>query len=539
MIRGNILNVFTGEIYPAEIEIESGIIKCVKKIKGNFKGLLVPGLIDAHIHIESSMLTPSFFAHAVVPHGTTAVVADPHEIANVMGTKGIDLMIKDSENVPLTFYFTAPSCVPATPFETSGATIESNQIDFLMQKDQIVALGEMMNFPGVINEDFSVINKIKSAQFNRKPVDGHAPLLSGEDLCKYISAGISTDHECSSAEEALEKKELGMKIMIREGSSAKNMEDLIEIGGDFLVSDDKHPEDLLEGHLNKLVQKAISLGMDPLQAIRMVTLNPAQHYSLKMGAIVPGNQADLVLVDNLENFEVEKVFIRGELVAEEGKSLFEPVTISGESSIHVEQKSPEDFNINLSGKSTLVRVIKVLEGQIVTSEMEAELPIIDGKITADIQKDILPISVVERYGHGRMSKAFVNGFEIKEGALASSVAHDSHNIIVVGTSYDYMAKAVNLLRENRGGLVAVSKDIHKFLDLPVAGLMSNCDAETVSSKLKELHKIAREMGCSLESPFMTMSFLALLVIPQLKLSDKGLFDGTKFEFVEVIKKIIE
>jgi adenine deaminase len=541
MIRGNILNVFTGEIYPAEIQIESGIIKCVKKIDGEFEGIIVPGLIDAHIHIESSMLTPSFFAHAVVPHGTTSVVADPHEIANVMGIPGIELMIKDANNVPLNFYFTAPSCVPATPFETSGAAIDSNQIDFLLQRDQIVALGEMMNFPGVIERDYRVMNKIKSAQFNRKPVDGHAPLLSGEDLCEYVSAGISTDHECSSAEEALEKKEHGIKIMIREGSSAKNLEELIDVGGEFLVTDDKHPGDILKGHMDQILQKAISLGLDPIEAVSMVTINPAQHYNLNVGAIAPGYKADFIFIDDLDNFNVQKVFIDGKEVAKNGKALFDPHPLSIGNSIVLAQKEANDFEIPVSYsndyKKAMVRVIEVLEGQIITSESEAELNLENGFLSPDINQDVLKISVVERYGKGNMSNAFVRGFDIKEGALASTVAHDSHNIIVVGTNSHFMAQAVEIIRQNQGGLVALSNHGNKSLELPVAGLMSTDNVENVSSKLKELHEMVKYMGCNLESPFMTMSFLALLVIPQLKISDQGLFDGNKFEFVDVIKEL--
>ncbi|HSO25691.1 MAG TPA: amidohydrolase family protein, partial [Methanobacteriaceae archaeon] len=349
MIRGNILNVFTEEIYPAEIEIENGIIKCVKKIKGDFEGIILPGLIDAHIHIESSMLTPSFFAQAVVPHGTTAVVADPHEIANVMGLEGINLMLKDAENVPLHIFFTAPSCVPATSFETSGAIIGPDEIDILMEKEEIVALGEMMNFPGVINEDPQVITKINSAHSHKKPVDGHAPLLSGQELCKYVSKGISTDHECSSMAEACEKKELGMKIMVREGSSAKNLEDLILAGGEFLVSDDKHPGDLSQGHMDHIIRKAIYYGMDPIKAIKMATINPSNHYSLNMGAISPGKDANFVLVDDLENFNVKKVFIGGKLVAEDKTALFHPKHIGSENSIVLKKTKPSDFTISLSG----------------------------------------------------------------------------------------------------------------------------------------------------------------------------------------------
>lgn len=538
MLKGNILNVFTREIYPAEIKIESGIISCVNRIKGDFEGIIIPGLIDAHIHIESSMLTPAFFAQAVVPHGTVGVVADPHEIANVMGIEGIDYLIGDSSRVPLRFFYTAPSCVPATPFETSGATISPQKIEALMQKDEIVALGEMMNFPGVINDDPEVLKKIEIAHKHNKPVDGHAPLLSGVDLCKYTSAGISTDHECSTLEEAREKKELGMKIMLREGSSAQNLESLWKVGGEFLVTDDKDLEDLLKGHMDILIKKSIKLGMDPFKAIQMTTLNPANHYSLPMGAISPGKLADFIKVDNLENFNVQEVYIGGKLVARNGKALFKANSTPLKSSFHFTRKKPSDFNIFSQGSKVRVRVIKVEDGQIITQESQADLAIKDGIIKPDIPSDVVKISLIERYGGNNMSNAFVKGFGIKEGALASSVAHDSHNIVVVGSHGDYMARGVELIRKNGGGLVAISKESEKLFALPIAGLMTNQPASTAIFQLKELHGMVKVMGCILESPFMTMSFLALLVIPELKISDQGLFDGNKFQLVDVIKEII-
>ncbi|MDP1552827.1 MAG: adenine deaminase [Methanobacteriaceae archaeon] len=552
MIRGNILNVFTEEVYPAEIQVENGLINCVKKIKGDFQGVIVPGLIDAHIHIESSMLTPSFFAKAVVPHGTTAVVADPHEISNVMGIDGINYMLKDAEKVPMHIFFSAPSCVPATPFETSGATIDSEKIDLLMEKEEIVALGEKMSYPGVINNDSQEMTKISSAKSHKKPVVGHAPLLTGVELCKYVGAGISNDHECVSLEEALEKNQMGMKIMVREGSSAKNLKDLINAGGEFLVSDDKHPEDLLKGHMDYIIKKAIKWGMNPIKAIKMATINPAEHYSLNMGAISPGRNADFIIVDNLETFNVNKVFINGKMVAEGDNALFTADSIYIGNSIVLDKLLSSDFSINVLGNRALVRVMDVLDGQLITSESEAVLQINGGQINANVKEDVLKISVVERYGkgehlkkengkmsRGNISHGFVRGFGFKEGAFASSVAHDSHNIIVVGTNNDYMARAVNILIKNQGGLVAVSRDEEISLKLPVAGLMAAENAQKLSLKLKEIHSLARKMGCALESPFMAMSFLSLLVIPQLKISDQGLFDVSKFQFVDIIKKIMD
>lgn len=536
MIRGNLVNPFTEEIYPAEIKFSGGVIECVKQIEGNFNQYILPGFIDAHIHIESSMLTPSRFAEAVVPHGTTSVISDPHEIANVLGTSGINYMIKDASIVPLNVFFTAPSCVPATPFETSGAVISAKEIDKLLERDEIVALGEMMNFPGVLADDPEVMAKITAAKTRKKPVDGHAPLLTGNELCKYIAAGISTDHECTVEDEVIEKRKLGMKVMLRQGSSAKNLADLIGAGGDFIVSDDKHPEDLLKGHVDLMLKEAVELGEDPIEAIKMVTINPANHYNLNTGLIAPGKAADIVIVDTLENFNVKKVYISGKLVANNGKALFCSKPLELESTFKINNKKPEYFEILSSNKEEKVRVIDVIDGQLITEESEAVLQVFDGKIKPDIENDVLKVSVLERYGHNRMINAFVRGFGLQEGAIASSVAHDSHNIIAVGTGSRDMADAVNKLVENNGGLVVASKGNFYSLNLPIGGLMSTKTAEEVAFKLEELHKALKEMGCKLASPFMTMSFLALLVIPKLKISDMGLFDVEKFDFVDVVKR---
>ncbi|KUK01764.1 MAG: Adenine deaminase [Methanobacteriaceae archaeon 41_258] len=536
LLRGNILNVFTGDIYPAEIIIEDGIIKIVRKIKADFDGILLPGFIDSHTHIESSLMTPSSFAEATIPHGTTAVISDPHEIANVMGLEGIDFMIEDSKRVPLKFFFTAPSCVPATEFETAGAKIGINEIRTLLERDDIVALGEMMDFPGVISEDPEVIKKIEVAREACKPIDGHAPLLSGDDLCKYVEKGISTDHESVYAEEAREKKELGMKVMIREGSSAKNLQELASIGGDFLVSDDIEPGDLIEGHMNAILRKAVEYGIDEVEAVRMVTINPADHYSLDFGAIAPGRSADIVLVDNLKNFTVKKVFIDGRLVAKDGKRLFR---IRGEErtppqgKIRIKDLEPSRLEIQASGNKARVRIINVFDGQIITSESARELPIIDGIIQPLPEDDILKASVIDRYGHGNIGNGFVKGFGIQEGALASTVAHDSHNLIVVGTSTDYMMEAVDVLK-GVGGLVAVAPDEYMHLKLPVAGLMSHERVNILACKARQLNDFVADMGSSLSNPFMTMSFLSLLVIPRLRLSDKGLFNVEERCFVDPI-----
>lgn len=552
-VKGNLLNVFTEEIYPAEVEVQDGIIKCVKPVKEDLNNLILPGFIDAHIHIESSMLTPSRFAEAVVPHGTTSVVSDPHEIANVMGLEGIEYMINDAATVPLKIFFTAPSCVPATPFETSGSIIGPEEIERLLKRDEIVALGEMMNFPGVLNKDLAVMKKIAAAKRVGKPVDGHAPLLSGEELCKYVSAGISTEHECSNVTEALEKKSLGMKIMLREGSSARNLKDLASVSGDFIVSDDKHPEDLLTGHVNEMLKKAIDYGIDPIKALKMVTVNPAEHYNLKTGSLTPGKAADIVLVDDIEKLNIKKVLINGNLVSENGKPLFNVQTCKIKNTFNLNPKEPSDFDITLSqlskcsntkankifnetpDRTCTVRVIEAVEGQLLTLESEARLRVENGILKPDILKDVLKIAVVERYGHHRISNAFVHGFGLKEGAIASSVAHDSHNIVVVGTESQDMAHTVNSILKHGGGLAAAVRGNCTTLKLPVAGLMSTETASEVSSGLSSLQNLVKAMGCEMKSPFMALSFMALLVIPHLKISDMGLFDADKFDFVDVVK----
>ena len=490
------------------------------------------------------MLTPSRFAEAVVPHGTTSVVSDPHEIANVMGVDGIEYMINESKSVPLKVFFTAPSCVPATPFETSGAVLGPEEIEKLLEKEDMVALGEMMNFPGVIGDDPTVMAKIEIAKRLGKPIDGHAPLLSGAELCKYVSAGISTDHECSKVAEVMEKRHLGMKIMLREGSSAKNLKDLVSAGGDFIVSDDKDPEDLLVGHVDEMLKKAIQYGLDPVEAVKMVTINPSKHYNLNVGSVSPGKAADLVVVDGLEKFDVKKVFIDGNLVSSDGKPKFPVKPTELGTSLTLTPKKPSDFNIyskknyetnKKTNDNETVRVIDVVEGQLLTRESEADLKVDEGILMPNIVKDVLKIAVVERYGHDRISNAFVHGFGLKEGAIASSVAHDSHNIIVVGTASQDMADAVNTVIKCKGGLAAVSNGEYCTLELPIGGIMSTKNVSEVSSGLNALHNFVNEMGCKLKSPFMSMSFMALLVIPNLKISDKGLFDVEKFDFVDVIK----
>ena len=563
-----ILDVLTESIYPARITIEDGIFKEIDPItvteetKIDVEGLLVPGFIDAHIHIESSMITPQQFAKIAVRHGTTAVVCDPHEIANVGGIDGVEFMIENASKVPLNFYFTAPSCVPATSFETSGAVLNAEDIEYLLLKDEVVGLAEMMNFPGVINGDEEVLAKLALARKYEKPIDGHAPLVTGRDLDKYIAQHIVTDHECSNFAEAIEKKQKGMKIMVRDGSSAKNMEALFDFSEklnhlkkqdgfsiipteiierrlhspifDFIVSDDKHPNDLIKGHLDKSVKKAANLGIDIIQAIEMVTVNPANHFGLDGGVIVTGAKADFVVIDNLHDFNVLETYIDGECVFDGENVLFDVEEVSPRKSVVVSKKAPEDFEVYFDGDECEVNVMKCYEGELLTKKTTATLKCRDGKVQSDIYDDILKIAVVERYGDEKVANAFIKGFNLKKGAIASSVAHDSHNIIVVGYDSEMMARAVNTVIDNQGGIAVVSEDFSDSLPLPIAGLMSNEDAYDVAKKLDTLHKMTSALGCTLESPFMTMAFMALLVIPSIKISDEGLFDGDNFEFMDVI-----
>lgn len=566
-IKANILDLTNEEIYPAEIIIKNGIISKLNKLNSkdslDYEGILVPGFIDSHIHIESTMLSPANFAKAVLPYGTTSVIADPHEIANVLGIPGVKFMIQNGESVPFDFYFSAPSCVPATNFETNGAILDVKDIEELFTIPNVICLGEMMNFPGVVNDDFNVLEKLNLANKLGVPIDGHAPLLTGENLRKYVSTGISTDHECSSFNEAIEKKMLGVKIMVREGSSAKNMDALLNIKDrinywtkeskfgnisvndyekllkhpifDFLVSDDKDPIDLKNGHLDKLIKKTISYDIDPIEAIKMVTLNPAKYYNLNSGEIAEGKKANLVLIDNLNDLNVKLTFINGEIVAKEGKALFEVETPKVSNTFNVIIKNPEDFEIKTHIKNNVnVKIIEAIDSELITHEITDNLKVQNEIIQPDIEKDILKISIVERYGHNNVSNGFIKGFGLKNGAIATSVAHDSHNIIVVGTNSKDMANAVNIIIKNQGGLSVSNGNIEKSLKLPIAGLMSDGNIDYVSKNLINLINLVKKLGSNLEAPFMTLSFMALLVIPDLKLSDQGLFSLNKFGFIDLI-----
>lgn len=538
-LQGKLVQIEARKITPVEIEFNSGKIQSIQPIEENSSlPFIMPGFIDAHVHVESSMLVPSEFGRLAVVHGTVATISDPHEIANVCGMQGVEYMIENGKQVPFHFFFGAPSCVPATPFETAGGEINAADIDNLMARPEIFYLAEMMNWPGTVNRDPLVMEKIRIAQKYDKPIDGHAPGLMGELAEKYVSAGPSTDHECFTYEEALVKIKLGMKISIREGSAAKNFEALIDLIDDYpdkimFCSDDKHPDNLAISHINELAARAIAKGKDVFDVLRAACLNPLAHYSLPVGQVQEGDPADFILVNDLEQFEVLATYIKGVKVAENGKTLIPRVNNEVINNFHTSLKRPEDYRLSASGSK--VRVIEALDGQLITPEIEGEILIRDGFAESNPEKDILKITVVNRYQDAPPAVAFIKNFGLKTGAIASSVGHDSHNIIAVGIDDESICRSVNLLIEAKGGISAVSGEKEEVLPLPVGGIMSPEDGYQVAEAYTRIDRMAREMGSNLNSPFMTLSFMALLVIPDLKLSDKGLFDGKRFEFVEVFQ----
>lgn len=537
-IEARFIDIYREQIYPARISWEQGKIVSVERIGQDVTGFILPGFIDAHIHIESSMLVPSEFARLAVLHGTVATVSDPHEIANVLGMDGVHYMIDNARQVPFHFFFGAPSCVPATAFETAGAEIGADDIRSLMEMKEILYLSEMMNFPGVIHRDPMVMQKIAYAHAAGKPVDGHAPGLRGEALRKYLEAGISTDHECFTYEEALEKIQAGMKVIIREGSAAKNFEALIPLLADFpeqlmLCSDDKHPDDLLLGHINQLVKRALQKGFDLFKVLRAACINPVQHYKLPVGTLREGEAADFILLNNLEEWVPSATYIQGELVASEGRSLIEKQPVLQLNHFSATPVQASDFRVE--AKSPDVKVIEALDGQLITRSIEAKLPVKNGMLEADISQDILKIAVVNRYKPAMPAVAFIRNFGLKHGAIASCVAHDCHNIVAVGTSDEELAAAVNLIISSRGGISVVNGLEQEVLALPVAGIMSDQEGAEVAAAYSSIDRKARALGTALRAPYMTLSFMALLVIPQLKLSDLGLFDGEHFTFTSLFR----
>ena len=536
IVQGNIVDIQNKRVFKGEVEFINGKILDIREQQHTCEDYILPGFIDAHIHIESSMLVPSEFAKIAVKHGTVATVSDPHEIANVLGLKGVDFMIENGKKVPLKFNFGAPSCVPATSFESAGAIIDSEDIKLMMENPDIKYLAEMMNYPGVLFDDAAVLAKIKHAKNNNKPIDGHAPGLRGEDVNKYISAGISTDHECFSYDEALEKLQKGMKVIIREGSAAKNFEALIDLLPEhfenmMFCSDDKHPDDLLLGHINQLCERAVAKGVDVFKVLQAACVNPVKHYNLDVGLLQKGDDADFVVVNNLENFNVLKTYINGELVAKNGKTFVKSVPFEILNNFNTDKKQVVDFRFDSSSEK--IRVIEALDGELVTNQIEENSLIIEGNLVSNTETDVLKMTVVNRYKNDKPAIAFIKNFGLKEGAIASSVGHDSHNIIAIGVSDEAICKAVNLIIENSGGVCAVTDTEEKIVSLPVAGIMSDKPAEVIGKAYAELDTMAKEMGSKLRAPYMSLSFMALLVIPALKLSDKGLFDGSTFKFTSL------
>ncbi len=535
---GNIVDIIGGEIFPGTLVVADGKIRDIERNHRTYGHFITPGFIDSHVHIESAMMPPSEFARIALAHGTVAAVCDPHEIANVMGIDGVRYMIENGATVPLKFYFSAPSCVPATPFETSGAQLTLTDLETLLKMPEIKFMGEMMNFPGVIHDDPEVLKKLEMARAHGKPVDGHCPGLGGTDLEKYVSRGITTDHECLTKEEALEKISLGMKILIREGSAAHNFDELIPIArahyrSCMFCSDDKHPDDLVKGHINNLVSRALAAGLDRMKVLQMACLNPKTHYGLDVGCLQKGDPADFLVIVDFDPLKIHQTVIQGEIVAEDGNSLVPHRPAALVNRIGAKPKKPKDFSVPHQDRP--VNIIDVIDGQLITRKSTQTLPSLKGMLSSDPDQDIQKIVVVNRYEDRPPAVGFARNFGLKEGAFAGSIAHDSHNIIAVGTTDEEICEAVNLIINGKGGICAVSgrRGINEILPLPIAGLMSDRDYETIGRQYTRLDALAKEMGSRLHAPFMTLSFMALLVIPEIKLSDRGLFDGTRFEFMDL------
>lgn len=538
-VKANLIDIISRETYPAEVSIVNNKIHSVNRIEETPNTFILPGFIDAHVHIESSMLVPSEFARIAVKHGTVGTISDPHEIANVLGVPGVDYMIENAQKVPFHFYFGAPSCVPATNFETAGAVIDSDGINQLLSRKEIVYLAEMMNFPGVIYNDEEVLKKIASAKKHNKPIDGHAPGLMGDVMKTYFNAGITTDHECFGYTEALEKLKHGVKIMIREGSAAKNFETLIPLLKEFpeqimFCCDDKHPDNLIESHINDHVKRALKAGNDLYDVLRTASYNAIQHYNLPIGLLQVGDNADFIEIDNVEDFNILKTYIKGDLVAENGESLIQSVEAPIVNNFNCNLKQPSDFKIK--NESDTIRVIEALDGQLITHEIQSKSLVINGLAESNIDEDILKIAVVNRYNDAPAATAFIKNFGLKSGAIASCVAHDCHNIVVVGTHDEDICKAVNAIIKAKGGISLATSTEELVLELPIAGIMTHLPAEEVAASYIKLDRRAKELGSKLRAPYMSLSFMALLVIPELKLSDKGLFNGGTFEFTDVFVK---
>ncbi len=534
-VRGTILDVNNRRFYNGAVIVKDGRIEKIEETDDVPRQFIMPGFVDSHIHIESSMMVPSEFARLAVRHGTVATVSDPHEIANVCGKEGVEFMIENGKKVPLKFYFGAPSCVPATPFETAGAALTVEDIEELLDREEILYLSEMMNWPGVLNRDDEVMAKIKAALDRGKPVDGHAPGLKGEKAARYASAGITTDHECYTKEEAIDKLKNGMLIAIREGSAAKNFNALLPLLGDYpgkimFCSDDLHPDDLVRSHMNELAARTLTRGHEIFDLLYAYCILPIEHYGLDVGRLRPGDPADFIVVDDPETMFVLQTWIDGVCVFEKNEVLIPREKIKPINNFTSYMTDPGDFSVEAGKEKHPVIVAR--DGEIVTGKEWVKLPEKDGKVLADPSRDILKVAVVNRYEKAKPSSGFIKNFGIKDGAIASSVAHDSHNIIAVGSSDQHISDVVNLVMENKGGIAAVRPDEKEILPLPVGGIMSDRPGVEVAQAYEKMSFMARDMGSNLQAPFMLISFMALLVIPSLKISDKGMFDGETFEFVD-------
>lgn len=537
-LSGQVVDLVHSRIFPGQVTVNDGKIVEVKELDTAEQQFIMPGFVDAHIHIESTMVPPSEFARMAVCHGTVATVSDPHEIANVMGVEGIDYMIQSGKRGHFKFFFGAPSCVPATPFETSGAVLDAATVAELMGRDDIYYLSEMMNYPGVLADDPEVMKKLKAAQAYGKPIDGHAPMVTGDDIKKYIGAGISTDHECYNLDDAKEKLHLGMKILIREGSAAKNFDALIPLMTPYpemlmFCSDDKHPNDLIKGHINLLVKRALQRGYKLMDVLRAASLNAIRHYHLEVGLLQLGDDADFIVVDNPQDLNVMETYVKGRLVARQGQSCMPYRKEEACNRFHAVPIVVDDLRVPSQDKN--IKVISCMEGNLITNTIVATPKVVDGNIVSDTTRDILKIVVLNRYAPSRPAVGFINHFGLKRGAIATSVAHDSHNIVAVGCTDEDIARAINMLVLTKGGMVACTETEFALLPLPVAGLMSLDEGTRVAEDYERVDRLAHEFGCTLYSPFMTLSFMALLVIPELKLSDKGLFDVTQFQFTALAK----
>lgn len=539
-ISGNIVDVVARTITKGEILIENGKIIEIKTAEDVDNQYIIPGFVDAHIHIESSMMLPAEFARYSVVHGTVACVCDPHEIANVCGVEGVDYMIENGKQSPMKFYFGAPSCVPSTHFETSGAVLDADAVEELLLRDDIHFLAEMMNFPGVIHNNKQVLLKLQAAQRIGKPVDGHAPEVSGADLEAYAAAGITTDHECMTIAEAEAKIALGMKVQIREGSAAKNFDDLLPLLSKYpdkimFCSDDKHPDDLLKnGHIDSLVRRAVAKGYDVMDVLRICSLTPIEHYKLDVGLLQKGDDADFVVVNNLKDFKVKSTYIRGEEVSGNGVPTFPryvPAKLINQ--FNAKKITVEQLNVMPTGER--LKVIKVDDGQLFTRTGLKAPKIVDDNVISDIENDILKLVVYNRYQPSEPAIGFIKNIGLKRGALASTVSHDSHNIVAVGTSDEEIVSAINQIIDSKGGILACDGDRVCLLPLPVAGVMSDDEGSVIAQRYEEIDAMAKELGSTLQAPFMTVAFMSLLVIPELKLGDRGLFDGRNFKFVELME----